>query len=51
MKSLRTWLLAVGVALATLGTSGCNPFAMGIATPIPVQPWMADQLEARLDNP
>jgi hypothetical protein len=30
--------------------SGCNPFAMGLATPIPVPPWVADVIEAKLQN-
>jgi hypothetical protein len=52
MIKLRTWLLLAGVALAVLGSSsGCNPFAMGIATPIPVQPWMGQMVEDRMNNP
>ena len=47
---VRTWLV-LGVVAACLSNSGCNPFAMGFATPIPVQPWMADQVEAKMNNP
>lgn len=51
MKRLRQLLLAAAaVALPGL-TSGCiNPFAMGFATPIPMQPWVADRIEERLSN-
>jgi hypothetical protein len=49
MKKLRTLLIWAGVALATSAT-GCVPTSMGIFTPIPVQPWMADQVESRLGN-
>jgi hypothetical protein len=51
MKWIRSWLLAAGVAAACTGLAGCNPFSMGIFTPIPVQPWMIDQVEARMQNP
>jgi hypothetical protein len=49
MKRLRTWLF-LGAVLALCGVnSGCfNPFAMGMATPIPMQPWVADRIEERL---
>jgi hypothetical protein len=49
MKTFRKWMLLAS-ALLCLGGSGCSPFAMGIGTPIPVQPWMADQVESRLIN-
>ena len=50
MNKLRTWLLVAATTLAAVGTSGCNPFSMGVFTPIPVQPWMADQVENRINN-
>src|SRR5437660_9577875 len=50
MMRVRTWLV-LGVVAACLSNSGGNPFAMGFATPIPVQPWMADQVEAKMNNP
>jgi len=49
MNKLRAWFLVAGALLAPW-VSGCNPFAMGIFTPIPVPPWVADQIEARLQN-
>ena len=47
MSRLRKLFVLAGVLLAPL-LSGCNPFTMGIFTPVPVQPWMADRLESRL---
>jgi hypothetical protein len=49
MKSFKIWLFLAGAVLCLTG-SGCNPFAMGIFTPIPVQPWMADVVESRFLN-
>jgi len=49
MNKLRTYVLLAGALLAPW-TSGCNPFAMGIFTPVPVQPWMGEVIEARLQN-
>ena len=40
-------LLLAGLVIPTL-TVGCNPFGMGFATPIPIQPWVADRIEERL---
>ena len=45
----KLWLL-LG-ALIPCVTSGCiNPFAMGIGTPIPVQPWVAEHIQERIVN-
>jgi hypothetical protein len=30
--------------------SGCSPFSMGVATPVPVQPWVADTIQDRFEN-
>ncbi len=49
MSKLRKLFLLAGALLAPC-LSGCNPFTMGIFTPVPVQPWMADRLESRLQN-
>ena len=30
--------------------SGCSPFSMGFATPVPMPPWVADRIEDRMVN-
>jgi hypothetical protein len=51
MGKTRTWMLLAAILMPTLGT-GCNvgtfnPFTMGIYTPIPVQPWVAERMEEK----
>ena len=41
----KLWVLAVGVLA---GASGCNPFTLGLLTPIPVQPWVAERMDQKL---
>jgi hypothetical protein len=48
MKSLRRCLCLSGLLLAPVLLSGCFPFGLGLATPIPMQPWVADRIEQRL---
>lgn len=49
MKMYRAGLLLAGLLPAFV--SGCvNPFGMGFATPVPIQPWVADRIEERLSN-
>jgi hypothetical protein len=50
MRTIRSVWLIAGALLAPFVGSGCvpNPFSMGIFTPIPVQPWVADRTEERL---
>ena len=51
MKTLRKILFVAAVALVTSLNSGClNPLSMGFATPVPMQPWVADRIEERLVN-
>jgi hypothetical protein len=51
MRRLRKLLLLAGALGMPSLTSGCiNPFAMGIYTPVPMQPWVADRIEERLNN-
>jgi hypothetical protein len=45
--TVRTWALLVGVLLAPAGLCGCNPIAMGIATPIPIPPWVTERMEEK----
>src|ERR1700676_2085853 len=48
MKALRSLVTAAVLALPVL-TSGCaTPLSMGIFTPVPVPPWVADHIEERL---
>lgn len=51
MKTWRKLLLAASVLLLPVLNSGCfAPLSMGLATPIPVPPWVADHIERRLCN-
>jgi hypothetical protein len=47
MRTLRNWLLLAGAVLAPVGLAGCNPFSMGIFTPIPVPPWVSERMEEK----
>ena len=51
MKNLRTLSLVACALVMPLAGAGCfNPFSMGIFTPIPVPPWVPDQVEQRMCN-
>jgi hypothetical protein len=50
MKLARNGLWAAAVLLVPAFVSGCTPFGMGFATPIPVQSWVADHIADRLEN-
>ena len=43
----KLWVLAVGVLA---GASGCNPLTLGFLTPVPVQPWVAERMEQKLNH-
>src|SRR5437868_3845971 len=49
MRKARTLVLIAGAvsALAT-GLSGCQPFSMGIFTPVPVPPWVTERMEEQI---
>ena len=47
MGKLRSYVLLAGAVLAPLGFGGCNPYGMGIATPIPVPPWVTERMEEK----
>ena len=48
MKRFRTSLLVTGLLMAPTLLGGCvNPLSMGFATPIPVQPWVAERMEEK----
>ena len=44
----KLWMLVA--AAAGFGGTGCFPFAMGILTPIPVQPWVAERMNEKYDS-
>jgi hypothetical protein len=47
---LRAGLWIAAAILSALGGSGCNqahPFSMGLATPIPVPPWVTERMEEK----
>ena len=46
MRKVRTLVLGV-LALAPFGLSGCYPFAMGLATPIPVPAWVYERMQEK----
>src|SRR5437588_9105167 len=50
MRNLRSWLLLAG-ALIPSAASGCiHLLSMGVATPVPVQPWVAESIQERIMN-
>src|SRR5205814_10144192 len=49
MKALRCLVMTACVLALPILTSGCiAPLSMGIGTPVPMQPWVADRIEERL---
>ena len=51
MRSLQRWLLLAGALIPGVAC-GCiiNPLGMGFGTPIPVQPWVAENIQERIMN-
>jgi hypothetical protein len=50
MRKLRSWWLLAGALIPGLA-SGCFHFwGMGVATPIPVQPWVTENIQERIMN-
>jgi hypothetical protein len=49
MSWLRRKLMLLAVPLLA-GVVGCNPFTLGLLTPIPVQPWVAERMEQKLNH-
>jgi hypothetical protein len=43
----RTLVLAAGAVLALVGAGGCIPYSMGLATPIPVPPWVTERMQEK----
>jgi hypothetical protein len=44
-------VLIAGAVLALVGSGGCYPFSMGVFTPIPIQPWVAERMEEKYCYP
>jgi hypothetical protein len=47
MRKLRTLVLLAGAVTALFGAAGCYPYSMGIATPVPVPPWVTERMEEK----
>jgi hypothetical protein len=47
MRTGRTWVLLAAAVVAPFGLAGCLPFSMGLATPIPVPPWVTERMEEK----
>jgi len=47
MGKIRTFALIAGALLAPACVVGCVPYSMGIATPIPVFPWVTERMEEK----
>jgi hypothetical protein len=48
MNALRSMVMLASVTALAAAASGCvNPLSMGIFTPVPVPPWVADHIEER----
>ena len=50
MSSVRRklWLLAAAVLPAV--SAGCNPLTLGLWTPVPVQPWVAERIDNKVNH-
>jgi hypothetical protein len=47
------WMRRAGMLLAAVVApiaTGCNPLAMGFGTPIPMQPWVADDIQNKYEH-
>ena len=50
MKRMRSLVLLAVAAAAPAGLSGCIPYSMGWATPIPVMPWTTERMVEKYCN-
>jgi hypothetical protein len=51
MKRVRKILFALVAGLIPTFVSGCfNPLTLGVLTPIPMQPWVADHINEKINN-
>lgn len=49
MFRIRRLLLLATAVLPALA-AGCNPFSLGLLTPIPVQPWVAERMDQKYNH-
>jgi hypothetical protein len=49
MFRIRRLLLIAAAVLPPLAT-GCNPMSLGLLTPIPVQPWVAERMDQKYNH-
>jgi hypothetical protein len=50
MFRIRRHLLLLAAAAVPALSAGCNPFTMGLLTPIPVQPWVAERMDDKYNH-
>lgn len=50
MFRIRRHLLLLAVAVLPALSTGCNPFTLGLLTPIPIQPWVPERMEAKKNH-
>jgi hypothetical protein len=50
MGKMRFLGFMAGAILAPLVCVGCYPFAMGLATPIPIPPWVTERMEEKYSH-
>jgi len=47
MFRTRRHVLLLAVAAFQVAAVGCNPFTMGLLTPVPIQPWVAERMDQK----
>jgi len=50
MFRFRRHVLMLAVAVFPVSAVGCNPFTMGLLTPVPIQPWVAERMNTKYGN-
>jgi hypothetical protein len=50
MFRIRRHLLLLAVAVLPALSTGCNPLTLGLLTPVPVQPWVAERMDAKYNH-
>ena len=50
MIRIRRHVLLLAVAALPVAATGCNPFTLGMFTPVPMQPWVAERMDQKYGN-